>query len=503
MTITSQTENDYVVSQIGAEIWVGASDASVESTWAWSGGIDSGMQFWQGLSGGTALNNMYTSWNGGEPNEYGTGEDYLEFRTDGLWNDNGGPSQAALARGYVIEWEAGLMSDDGAADVLNGGAGDDWLYGYNGDDTLNGDADNDILVGGSGSDALNGGTGIDVLYAYDATIATAAAATVSTVTLISEDFTGSAGSFTYSDGNDPGNVDVFGTYNGGDGNTANGSVEVYVDGQNNNSFTNAYGYYGQTYTASQDLTNVQITFAYRHVQDSANDGGEDSSAFFALDGTVYSAAGAGNWLNTHAGAGGGGADDDTGWVTVTIDLPDMTAGSSYDLWFGVIHFGSDRNNEDAYARFDDIVLTGDGTFLGSTANTADLGETNVLNGGDGDDILYGSAGTDTLNGDAGADTIYSGSADEAWDAAIASILSSNAGVVYSAETNSFYQVVATTTSWTAANAAANAATLTGLSGVSGHLATITSQAEQDFLEGEVGGTSSWLGGGDFLSLIHI
>ena len=533
VNITSAAENTYVNTLTGSTaIWVSANDETNEGVWQWRGGAEDGATFYLGNLGGTTLGGFYTNWAGGEPNDYNSGEDYTQMQGGGTWNDFGPPA-GTQTLGYVIEWDSGLMGDDNAIDTIDGGEGDDYLYGYGGDDVLDGGNGNDVLFGhagndtlnggggtdviyggagddnidggnvgdylygGAGSDTIDGGNGNDVIYTYDETVQTAAAAVISTLTLIDETFTGSAGSFTYSDGNDPGNVDVYGTYNGGDGNTANGSVEVYVDGQNNNAFTNAYGYYGQTYTAAQDLTNVQVTFAYRHVQDSANDGGEDSSAFFALDGTIYSAAGSGNWLNTHVGAGGGGAADDTGWVTVTIDLPDMTAGNSYDLWFGVIHFGSNRNNEDAYARFDDIVLTGDGSTASSTANTQDLGESNVVNGGNGDDTIYGSAGTDTLNGDDGVDTIYSASADEAWDAAIASILSSNAGVVYSEETNSFYQVVATTTSWTAANAAANAATLTGLSGVSGHLATITSQAEQDFLEGQVGGTSSWLGGGDF------
>lgn len=71
---------------------------------------------------------------------------------------------------------------------------------------------------------------------------------------------------------------------------------------------------------------------------------------------------------------------------------------------------------------------------------------------------------DTLNGDAGADTIYSASANEAWDALVAQVLADNAGVVYSVETNSFYQHITTNATWTTANTNANAATLTGLTG---------------------------------------
>jgi serralysin len=48
-------------------------------------------------------------------------------------------------------------------DTLNGGTGEDSLDGGDGNDILNGDADNDTLLGGSGGDSLNGGAGNDSL----------------------------------------------------------------------------------------------------------------------------------------------------------------------------------------------------------------------------------------------------------------------------------------------------------------------------------------------------
>ena len=316
-----------------------------------------------------------------------------------------------------------------------------------------------------------------------------------TVTLIDETFSGSEGGFSYSDGNDPGNVDVVGSYQGGDGGAANGSVQVYIDGQNNSSFTNAWGYYSQTVTPTEDLTNVQLTFQYRHWQDAANDGGEDSNAFFALDGTTYSSAGSGNWLNTHVGAGGGGADDDTGWITTTIDLPDMTAGVTYDLWFGILHEGSSRNNEDAYARFDDIVLTGFAAGGGGPANDAtstgnDSGESHNIDGGDGDDVIFGSAGDDYLYGGAGSDTIYSDSQQTyTVDDALAEI----AGLEYNADTNSFYLYVSGSVNATTAFANADA---TMLNGVNGHIVHITSATENAYIDTLTGTATTWLGAQD-------
>jgi Ca2+-binding RTX toxin-like protein len=52
-------------------------------------------------------------------------------------------------------------------DILNGGAGNDILWGKDGDDILNGGAGNDTLWGGNGYDILNGGTGNDILRGGD------------------------------------------------------------------------------------------------------------------------------------------------------------------------------------------------------------------------------------------------------------------------------------------------------------------------------------------------
>lgn len=50
-----------------------------------------------------------------------------------------------------------------APDILNGGAGEDFLFGEGGNDTLAGNADSDLLAGGAGNDNLQGGPGDDVL----------------------------------------------------------------------------------------------------------------------------------------------------------------------------------------------------------------------------------------------------------------------------------------------------------------------------------------------------
>jgi len=51
----------------------------------------------------------------------------------------------------------------GAADVIYGGAGDDWIEGGQGNDIIDAGADNDVVFGGEGSDVILGQGGNDVL----------------------------------------------------------------------------------------------------------------------------------------------------------------------------------------------------------------------------------------------------------------------------------------------------------------------------------------------------
>jgi len=70
------------------------------------------------------------------------------------------------------DWVSGAGGNDtligmDGDDTLNGGRGDDALYGDDGNDTLQGESGNDTLVGGSGDDWMQGGTGDDFLSGED------------------------------------------------------------------------------------------------------------------------------------------------------------------------------------------------------------------------------------------------------------------------------------------------------------------------------------------------
>lgn len=79
--------------------------------------------------------------------------------------------------------------------------------------------------------------------------------------------------------------------------------------------------------------------------------------------------------------------------------------------------------------------------------------------------------------------------------AIQYIIDKNPGNPYFAQTNNFYQGTTDFASWSTASANAAQAGLNGVPELKGHLATITSQAENDFVFGLLT-SSSWLGGSD-------
>lgn len=79
--------------------------------------------------------------------------------------------------------------------------------------------------------------------------------------------------------------------------------------------------------------------------------------------------------------------------------------------------------------------------------------------------------------------------------AIQYIIDKNPGNPYFAQTNNFYQGTTDFATWTEARANAAAAGLEGVPEITGHLATITSQEENDFIFALLTSTS-WLGGSD-------
>jgi uncharacterized repeat protein (TIGR02543 family) len=90
-TITSQDEWDFIRAKFpNTNVWLGGTDTSSEGNWQWlnnegdipgpgTGAPES--QYPNGLIPG------FQKWNDNEPNDFGSGEDYLEMTSSGLWND--------------------------------------------------------------------------------------------------------------------------------------------------------------------------------------------------------------------------------------------------------------------------------------------------------------------------------------------------------------------------------------------------------------------------------
>jgi Ca2+-binding RTX toxin-like protein len=105
-----------------------------------------------------------------------SGSDYLDggAGNDVMYGDGGDDTLVGGSGNDVLTGDGNYLSEElHGADILDGGAGDDQLYGNAGADYLDGGVGADLLEGGNGNDfaeggdgndILNGGNGEDVLY---------------------------------------------------------------------------------------------------------------------------------------------------------------------------------------------------------------------------------------------------------------------------------------------------------------------------------------------------
>lgn len=235
----------------------------------------------------------------------------------------------------------GATAEDG--DFLYGGAGNDWLFGQNGQDYLDGGTGNDVLFGGRDSDWLVGGDGDDVLV-------------------------GDGGvNPTDQDGDDL----LFGGA-GNDSLSGDGGNDILYGGDDDDELS-----------GDNDLIDPSL-----HGDDYLDGGAGDDRLFgHGGDDTLI---------------GGDGHD-----LLLGDQMEPNLAGAYHgrDILYGGVGNDSLYGNggdDELYGGDDDDELTGDASF-GQLAGQYHGND--WLDGGEGNDLLWGSGGHDTLYGGAGDDKL--------------------------------------------------------------------------------------------------
>ncbi|TWI44312.1 Ca2+-binding RTX toxin-like protein [Pseudoduganella flava] len=336
---------------------------------------------------------------------------------------NGNKSAASKAFALTIDGvlkgtggadsEAWFMSlgANGAAQTLDGGAGND---------TLNGNGGKDTLIGGAGDDTyLVNNAGVTIVEAagggtdtVTATVATTLAANVENLT-----FTGGAGyvgtgnalnnSIMGSSGNDKldggaGNDTLHGGMGGADTLIGGAGDDTYIVVDGGETITEAAGAGTDTvYAVMQDMTlaaNVENLF----LSSLNGQRGTGNAANNQITGDQFN-----DTLSGEAGNdtldGGGGSDT-------------LVGGTGNDTYY--VDAG-DTVVEQAAGGIDTIVARADYTlgaelenlqFVAGPQGYVGVGNAlnNVIGGGVGGDVLDGAAGNDTLAGNAGDDTLDGG-----------------------------------------------------------------------------------------------
>jgi hypothetical protein len=119
-TVTDASENRFLTSSFDSRGWIGG-QADASRKWTWAGGPEKGKSFWSGDVNGTGIGAdiAYANWDtfdGGEPNNFRGNEAYVQFTTDGLWNDLANaptldPDPRYNPDGYWVEYGGATGTD--------------------------------------------------------------------------------------------------------------------------------------------------------------------------------------------------------------------------------------------------------------------------------------------------------------------------------------------------------------------------------------------------------
>ena len=309
-----------------------------------------------------------------------------------------------FARHYDAIFIEDNARDVGDADILFGGAGNDWMFGALGDDLLYGEDGNDILTGGDSSDYLFGGNGNDKLTGEYNNASLGDGLGV----IVSGDDWLDGGSGDDELQGEVGNDHLI----GGDGNDQLwGDARFYtLDGALHGADVLDGG-------AGNDIL-LGGGGADRLLGGAGDDQlfGEEDSLATAFHGNDYLSGGDGNDILSGVGGddallGGSGVDLISGGTGNDLldggDGDDLSAANGNLLGDGGLIGGAGNDTLLGGAGRDELV--GDDPGLPESEHGND-----TLDGGSDDDLLFGSGGNDILIGGTGQDTLQGGAGDDTY-----------------------------------------------------------------------------------------
>ena len=360
---------------------------------------------------------------------------------------NGGPTASVTVTITGVDnndiFQGGLFSDtinggvgddrifgDGGADILSGGADNDFIDGGRNDDMIFGDGGDDILDGDLGADTINGGSGTD-------TVTFAGRGLAVTLSLATGGVTGRAAGDTYiSIENVIGSpFDDIITGDGEANRLEGGRGDDQLFGAGGDDFldggvTGADAFDGGIGTDTVDYSGPGLGVVLS-LATGGTGGRAAGDTYVSIENVIGSAfndtitgdAGA-NRIDGGRGTNtidGGGGDDtlvgglgvdayDGGGDTDTVDYSGPGLGVSLSLLTGGV---TGRAAGDTYVSIENVIgsafddtITGDGQANHLFGGRGD----DTLDGGDGDDVLEGGLGADVLIGGIGNDTVTYASA---------------------------------------------------------------------------------------------
>lgn len=511
-TITSRGENDFILSQLKSDSWIGASDDSsvgtTEGNWIWATGPETGQQFWQGTgtslpTSGHIVGGMYNNWNNSangapmqEPNNSNAnGENCAEFyyrptydgyHPNGTWNDY----QCGALLGYIIEYgglnginpivsskSVAITTSDTVAPnnpALSPAGG---IYGGSQSVTIS-STDNS---GGSGIDNMyyttDGSAPTSSSIKYTGAITVSSSKTIKAIAYDKAGNTSSVTSATFTIDTAPPSTPGTPTVSNDDGSggitlgwaastdSSSGLANPAYTVQWSQSSTFASGISSDTAPSNSYTTSSPLADGIWYFRVRAADAVGNVSAWSSVK-SYY--------INTTILTGGSAVTNEQGKASTINDLQ-VTSRQSNPTVYVKLFVSSGKISLGATTGLTFYNVDGSSRGSSQPANSTMLHFGGTLNNVN--SALASLSYTRTASG-TGSDTLS------------ASLI--NPGEAFFSGNGHLYQYVAGPVSWSSALSSA-----AGMSkyGTQGYLATITSQAENDFIATQLK-SDSWIGGSD-------